>query len=175
MPNKLTIGIVVAAVAMAGLVAFSYMPKQSVSPEEKIENFHLQYSRQTLINGGEAGGLYTDKADILTIENNGSASYLATDSDGKQVSERKFNLTTDTLRSLEGLLSETGFMQIPQTDYNAGANVSTYTKYDLQVSLNGQDKRLDWVNQTSGGSVPAIILNVGSRLDQIIVNGTGNS
>jgi len=167
--SKVTIAVIAAVGLMVGLVILSSIPRQSGSPLEKISNFHLEFSKQHQIESAQAGALHTSRAEILTIENNGSATYFLTNSDRNESKEYKFVMDSMDMNSLKSVISETGFMQIPQLDYQAKEGVANFTKYTLHIRIDNEEKTINWVDQSSyGGTIPPIIQDIGSRLDAII-------
>ena len=83
--------------------------------------------------------------------------------------ERRFSVSSEEMKVLRELFLNTGFMQIPTTNYEERSGLANFTRYELSV-LSGEDSQLiHWVNpEASNGSIPSIIINAGSRLDAMI-------
>lgn len=120
----------------------------------------VEYRRTHIPAAGEvaAGG------SILAVASDGSATFSVSGS-----SDKKFSLTSEELGRIKGLVLETGFMQIPKTDYPAREGAADYTAYLLTVTAEGKQKTIRWVSPGAhDGTIPPIILNVGAQLDDLI-------
>jgi type II secretory pathway pseudopilin PulG len=166
--------IVIAAVvavmlALILLPSFNNNNKSTTSTDAQAQ-LSLQYDRQQLSRREPNAVLAATSADILTIENDGSAKYR------KLVgapNEKTFTITSDEMRQLKGLILDTGFMTIPATDYMQKEGLVNVTKYTIKVNANSSssnnEKTINWVDPDSyNGTIPPIIINVGSTLDSII-------
>jgi hypothetical protein len=167
MATKFLIAIAAVVAAMAVLIL---LPRFNSGPSATDETqVSLEYSRQHL-SRIESGQLAATSAELLTIENDGSAKYR------KLVGapdEKAFMLSSDDLKRLKDLILETGFMQIPDANYQQNQGLASVTQYTLKVNVGGSTKTINWVDQESNDSVPSIIGNVGAQLDDIITRYTG--
>lgn len=111
-------------------------------------------------------GLYeVSMRQVLSINNDGSATYLGA---GEQL-ERRFSVSSEEMKVLRELFVNTGFMQIPATNYEEKSGLANFTRYELSVRSGEETQLIHWVNpEASSGPIPAIIINAGSRLDSII-------
>lgn len=111
-------------------------------------------------------GLYdVSGRQILSISNDGSARYVG----GEQQLDRRFSVSGEEMKVLRELFLNTGFMQIPATNYEEKSGLANFTRYELSVRSGEDSQSIRWVNpEASNGSIPAIIINAGSRLDDII-------
>jgi len=156
----IVIGAVVAA--MAVLIVLPSFNKGPAATDQTQMN--LEYSRQHL-SRIENGQFAATSAETLTIENDGSAKY------GKLVGapdEKAFRISNDDLKRLKDLIVETGFMQIPNANYQQREGLANVTQYTLKVIAAGNTKSINWVDPNSNDNIPSIISNVGTQLDGII-------
>lgn len=133
----------------------------------------LQYNRQRLTRTS-TGLLAATSADILTIENNGSATYrkLVGASD-----QRTFLVGNDDMKQLKDLIIGSGFLNIPPTDYKQKEGLTHLVKYTLKVDVgesnnNNISKTFNWADSVSYDGSPTLpppsITNIEFNLDGII-------
>ncbi len=145
---------------MVVLIALPNLNRQSNT--DQVSDFRIEYSKQRLVRSET--GLAASSAEILTIDSRGLATHSAGQSDEKQL-----QLSSEEFGRLKGLILETGFMQIPRTDYLQKEGLSEFTKYTLKVTAEGSQKTINWVDAASyEGTIPPIISNVGLQLDGVI-------
>jgi predicted ATP-binding protein involved in virulence len=139
----------------------------TVNPEDVMT---LEYTKEHLkkISFGLTQSIGADIAEVLTVQNDGSTTYSLT-KNGNSEPDVKYQLTSDELKQLKSLIKETGFMDIPDTDYQVKPDLNEYEKYGLQATFNGKTVNLHWSDQNSSQQfVPPIIMQVQSNLDDII-------
>jgi hypothetical protein len=162
MATKFLIVIVAVVVAM---VVLALLPRfNSGSSATDQTQVSLEYNRQHL-SRLENGEFAATSAEVLTIKNDGSAKY------SKLVGapdEKTFTIRSDDLKQLKDLIIETGFMQIPDANYQQRLGLSSVTEYTLKVNADSSAKTINWVDPHSNDNVPSIISNVGAQLDDII-------
>lgn len=143
--------------------------QQGVTPAASPQEISLEYSRQHLTRT-EAGSLAAASAELLTIENDGTVTYRKIGEQDDDGGERRFTLGEEEVKRLKGLILETGFMQIPKTQYQQKEGLDSFTKYTLKVRAGGESKTISWVDPDSydGTVIPPIITNIGSQMDMII-------
>ena len=130
----------------------------------------LEYTKEHLkkISFGLTQSIGADTAEVLTIQNDGSAVYSLTEN-GYSNPDVKYQLSSDELKRLKAVIKETGFMDIPDTNYLAKPDLNEYEKYGLQVTLNGNTVNFQWPDHNSSQEfVPPIMTQVQSNLDGII-------
>ncbi len=143
---------------MAALIALPNLNQQ----QEEQSMPGIEYSRQQLARTDQ--GLVTQSADLLSISEDGSATHMQV---GGQ--ERRLTLSSEELGRIRALILETGFMQIPVTNYPQSDDAAEFTKYTLRVRTEDGQKTFNWVNpEAHEGVIPPIILNIGSQLDAVI-------
>lgn len=143
------------------------IPSVLVNPEDVMT---LEYTKEHLkkISFGLTQSIGADTAEVLTIQNDGSVTYSLT-KNGTSEPEMKYQLSSDDLKKLKSLIKETGFMDVPSTDYQVKSDLSEFEKYGLQASFNDKNVNLHWSDQNSSQQfVPPIITQVQANLDNII-------
>lgn len=137
-----------------------------LNPEDVLS---LQYTKEHLekISFGLTQSIGADTAEVLTIQNDGSAVYSLT-KNGYSNPDVKFQLSKDDLTKLKSLFKESGFIGIPDTVYQVKPDANNYEKYGLQATLNGKTVNLQWADQNASQEfVPPIVTRVQSALDNI--------
>lgn len=143
------------------------IPSVAVNPDDVIS---IEYSKQHLkkISFGLTQSIGAQKTEVLTISNDGQASYSLT-KDGYSEPDKKYQLSKQDVTRLTALVKETGFMQIPQTSFPIKSDLDEYDKYGLQVTLNGKSVTVSWPDQNSTQEfIPPLINQVQYSLDGII-------
>jgi hypothetical protein len=157
MAKKFLIAVAGIVAVMAALVVLPGVSKQSGS-------LSIEYYRDNMVRD-ESGRYNVAVRETLKIGNDGSASYSS--SAGQP--ERRFTISGDEMKVLRELFLNTGFMDIPKTDYPEKAGLANYTRYELSVADEDDTQSIRWVNPEAGNeSTPSIIVNAGTRLDAII-------
>jgi len=142
------------------------VPSVAVNPQDVIT---LEYSKEHLkkVSFGLTQNIGADTAEVLTIQNDGSAIYSLT-KNGYTEPDVKYQLSTEELKQIKALIKETGFMDIPDTNYQVKPDLNEYEKYTLEVIFNGKKVDFQWPDQNSSQQfVPPIITQVQSNLDNI--------
>ncbi|HEX6067320.1 MAG TPA: hypothetical protein VFZ05_00840 [Nitrososphaera sp.] len=156
MAKKFVLVLAAAVAVMAVLIA---LPNLSQQPQQALS---IEYSRQHIERTSE--GSVTRSAELLSIAQDGSATYTLVGGP-----ERTVAITNEEMDRLRALITETGFLQIPTTNYPQSEDATDFTRYTLRVSTNESQKTFNWVNaEASTSIVPPIITNVGSQLDAIM-------
>lgn len=164
--NKFVFVIAGIVIVMAVLIALPSVSQQPASQDVTIE-----YNRQHLTKTG-GGLLVTTQLETLTIDKDGSATYTKTDPRQKNLPvPQQFSLSRDELARIKGLVLETGFMDIPNTDYPQSQNASDFASYTLSIKTPDRQKTVNWVEPAAyDGTIPPLITNVGNQLDGIIAS-----
>ena len=143
------------------------IPSAAVNSDDVIT---LEYTKEHLkkISFGLTQSIGADTAEVLMIQNDGSATYGLT-KDGNSQPDIKYQLNSDELKKIKSLIKETGFMDIPDTDFQVKPDLNEYEKYGLQVTLNAQTVNLHWADENASQQfIPPIITQVQSNLDGVI-------
>lgn len=150
--------------ALAGIVAImaALIALPNLSQQPPRETLSVEYSRQHVTRTDQ--GLVTQSAELLTISEDGSVTYSPV---GGQ--ERRVSLSGEGFGRIRALILETGFLQIPVTNYPQSDGAADFTKYTLRVWTDDGQKTFNWVSpEAHDGVIPPIILNVGSQLDAVV-------
>ncbi len=150
--------------ALAGIVAImaALIAIPNLSRQPAQDTLSIEYSRQHVARTDQ--GLVTQSAELLSIAEDGSATYTPI---GGQ--ERRISLSGEELARIRALLLETGFTQIPITNYPQSEEADDFTRYTLRVRTGDGQKTFNWVSpEAHSGVIPPIILNVGSHLDAVM-------
>lgn len=145
-------------------------PEVSSSIVNSGDTLTLQYTREHLekVSFGLTQSIGADTAEVLTIQNDGSAVYSLT-KNGYSNADVKYQISDEELTSLKSLIKETGFAYIPDTIYQVKPDASAYEKYGLQLTFDGKTVNLQWADQNASQQfIPPIITQVQSTLDGII-------
>jgi hypothetical protein len=154
-------------VALVLLPSFNNSNNNNPTATDQMK-LNLEYDRQQLTRTDSSTGgiLAATSADILTIQNDGSAKFR------KLLGapyEKTFTLSSDDMKQLRGLIFDTGFMNIPTVDYKQKEGLANVTEYTLKINANETSKIMSWVNTNSyNGTIPPLITNVGFTLDNIL-------
>ncbi|MDE1829901.1 MAG: hypothetical protein KGI25_06240 [Thaumarchaeota archaeon] len=143
------------------------VPSSEVNSEDVMT---LQYTKEHLqkISFGVTQSIGADIAEVLTIQNDGSAVYSLT-KNGYSNPDVKYQLSNEELTSLKALIKETGFVDIPDAVYQAKPDASNYEKYGLQVTFDGKTVNLQWTDANASQEfIPPIITQMQSTLDGMI-------
>ncbi|HEY8139891.1 MAG TPA: hypothetical protein VIE86_02280 [Nitrososphaera sp.] len=161
MVSKFAIAIVAGAVVMIALVLF---PGFDQSPERN--RLDLEYSKQFLTRSVN-GSLFASNAQLLVIRDDGSATY--TNITGPAIEEKSFTIGSEELKSLRGLILETGFMQIPVSELPQQEGLANFTKYTIRAQADTDAKTISWTESDSiGETAPALIYAIRDPLEGII-------
>jgi hypothetical protein len=167
--NKFVFAIVGIVIVMAVLIA---MPNISRQPSDN--DIAIEYARQhqTKTEGGQEKGLIvTTQLDTLNIDKEGAATLTITDPRQNNIQVPKhFTLNGQQFARIKGLILDTGFMDVPKTDYPQSQNASnSFISYTLSIQTTNRQKTISWVEPDAyAGSIPPIITNIGTQLDGVI-------
>lgn len=142
------------------------IPNVAVNADDVIS---VEYSKQHLkkISFGLTQSIGADTTEVLTISNDGQATYSLT-KNGYSEPDKKYQFSSDEVKSLTALIKETGFMAIPSTAYPVKSDLSEYDKFGLQVTLDGKSVNIQWPDQNSTDEfIPPLITHVQNRLDNM--------
>ena len=159
-------------VIFAILIAISLITQQEVPPTAVLstDKITVEYTKHQLklVSFGvteRAGSQFTE---ILTIKDDGEIKYSVIE-EGYPKPDKKSTIDPEKLKKLTALIKETGFMEIPSESFPVRESVSDYQKSSIKVTLNGQIRQLNWVEQNATEKfVPPIITMIELELDQSI-------
>jgi hypothetical protein len=130
-------------------------------------NLEIEYTKQRLTKIGD--DFVVTKTELLRISKDRAATYSTTDLRlDIQTIEDGFIVISEYYNKLKGLILETGFVEIPRTDYlQVAEGVDAYTRYMLTIRTGDSQKTFNWVDAYDG-TVPYLIETAGTELDAII-------
>lgn len=166
MVNKFLIGIAAIVIVMATLIALP-------SVTQPTSNLEVDYGKQRMSRSGTE--FVTTNNELVHISKDGSATYSSSDPrTSAPAVEKQFSLNSEEMSSLRGLLTETGFMEIPQADYaQVKDGAGDFTKYTLTVKSGDATKTFAWVDSdVSKVAVPSIITKAGFQIDSLVQSKT---
>lgn len=134
MVNKFVFAIAGIVVAMAVLIALPNVSQQPQSSQQ--QDITIEYNRQHMAK--EGGLLVTTQLETLSIGKDGSATYTRTDprqGSAPASQQQQLSLSADELARIKGLILETGFIDVPNTDYPQSQNASDFLSYSLCYAL----------------------------------------
>lgn len=155
-------------IVMAVLIAIP-----NVSQQPTARDITVDYTKQHMIKtDAEKGLLVTKQVETLTIDKDGSATYTKTDPSQKNSAvPQEFSLNRDDFAKIKSLVLDTGFIDIPKTDYVPSQNASNFVSYTLSIKTQETQKTINWVEMGAyNGTIPPIITNIGTQLDGIIAS-----
>ena len=165
MVSKFVIAIFAVIAVMIALLLFPGFDNDQL-PEER-SRLDLEYSKQLLIRSGN-GSLVASNAQLLVIRNDGTATY--TNITGSNIEEKAFTIGSEELKSLWGLILETGFMQIPVSELPLQEGLASFTKYTIKAQTDTDANTISWTeSESSEETAPALIVNIQDQLEDIIV------
>jgi len=161
------IPVIFALLIAISLVTQQEVPITAVLPSDKIT---IEYTKHQLklVSFGvteRAGSQFTE---ILTIKDDGEIKYGVIE-EGYPKPDKKSTIDPEKLKKLTAMIKETGFMEIPSESFPVREGVSDYQKSTIKVTLNGQLRQINWVEQNATEKfVPPIITMIELELDHII-------
>ncbi len=159
-------------VIFAILIAVSLITQQEVIPTSVLstDKITMEYTKHQLklVSFGVTERTGSQFTEILTIKDDGEIKYGVIE-EGYPKPDIKSTLDPEKLKKLTALIKETGFMEIPSESFPVREGVSDYQKSSIKVTLNGQMRQINWVEQNATEKfVPPIITIIELELDQII-------
>lgn len=161
-----SIPIIFAILIAIPMITNPQIPFSAVNVDDKIT---VEFTKHHLkkISLGVTDRITPQKSEILTISNEGNVRYLVT-ADGVPQPEKTIMIGRDQVKKLIAMVKETGFMKIPIDSIAPNDDALEYAKFSLKVTLNGETKQIQWVEQNATSSfVPPIVTMLGSELQNI--------
>jgi hypothetical protein len=161
------IPIIFAIIIAVSLISQKEVPITAVLPTDKIT---IEYTKHQLklVSFGVTERTGSQFTEILTIKDDGKINYGII-KEGYPQPDKKSILEPEKLKKLTALIKETGFMEIPSESFPVHQDVSEYQKSSIKVTLNGQVRQINWVEQNATEKfIPPIITMVELELDHIV-------
>ena len=157
---------IISLIILFPLITKTEIPFSAVTSYDTIEfeltRFHIDASPFDVINR-----ITIEKTELLKIQNDGSVTYSVVSADLQE--EKSIKIDSDRMLFLAGLIKETGFIHIPEDNFNIKEDVEKYVKTTLKVTLNQKDIRISWPDQEATDEfIPPIITMVEAELQGII-------
>ncbi len=159
-------------VIIALLISIPMLTKTEIpiSAANSFDRIDIEYTKHQLkkISYGVTERTGSQKAEILSIKDNGDVKYTLSDQGYLQPTIQS-KLDPQKLSKIKALIKETGFMTIPSQSFEILDNVTEYQKSNVRITLNGITHRVHWPEQNAtDGFIPPIITMIENELDGII-------
>ncbi|HXV66321.1 MAG TPA: hypothetical protein VD731_03695 [Nitrosopumilaceae archaeon] len=161
------IPVIIAIIFGVSIITHQEIPTTAVVQEDEIS---IEYTKHQLklVSFGVSERTGSQLTEILTIKNDGEIKYSMIE-EGYQKPDKKSTISGDKLKKITALIKETGFMEIPSESFPVKDGIENYQKTTIKVTLNGQIRQIQWVEQNATDKfVPPIISIIELELDQII-------
>lgn len=161
-----SVPIIFAIMIAIPMIVNPQIPFSATNADDRIS---IEFTKHHLqkISLGVTDRITPQKSEILTISNEGNLRYLVT-TDGVPQPEKTDSLERDDVKKFIAIVKETGFMKIPSDSITANDDVSEYNKYSLKVTLNGDTKQIQWVEQNATSAlIPPILSQIQSSLENV--------
>ncbi|ABK76715.1 hypothetical protein CENSYa_0069 [Cenarchaeum symbiosum A] len=158
---------IVAVLIAIPLLTQPEIPSSAANPSDRIE---IEYTRHQLrtVSHGVTERTGSHLTEILIIDDDGSLRYTVTE-DGVPVPEVAGSIDGPTLKRLEALIKETGFLAMPSDSFPITEGIDEYQKSSVRVTLNGVRNQIHWPEQNATErTIPPIVTRVGEELDAIM-------
>lgn len=162
-----SVPIVMAVLIAIPMITNPQIPFTAANADDRME---VEFTKHEIkkISFGLTDRLVPQRTEILKIHENGNARYLVT-TDGAPQPEKTLSLDRGEIRRLTALVKETGFMHLPTNQILADEQQTEYTKFTLKVTLNGNTRQMQWVEQNATSTlIPPILTHVESNLDGVL-------
>lgn len=168
--KKMLIGAAVIPIIIALVIAIPKISPGGDQTATSASSIRIEFVKEDIkrISYGvteRAGAL---KSETLLIDEKGQAFYNV-NVEGEKGEQRRFQLGSQDVKRLKSLIADTGFMQIPKSDFAVKDAASEFTKYTLKVTLDNQTKTVQWVNESASEDfVPPLLTMLSDTLAQIV-------
>jgi hypothetical protein len=137
----------------------------SVSTFIRIEFIKEDIKRLSYGVTERAGAL---KSESLIIDEKGQAFYDIK-VEGEKGSQTRFQVNSQDMKRLKALITDTGFMQIPKSEFAVKDDVSEFVRYTLKVNLDNQVKTVQWAEESASKDfAPPLLTMLADNLTKIV-------
>ena len=143
------------------------IPYSAANPDDRLE---LEYARHHLatVSFGITDRVGSQKSEILRISEDGAATYALIEG-GVSLPEKRFALDGEQMLRLTAFVKETGIASIPADSFPVREGSTDYLRSVLDVTLNGQHRRIIWPEQNATDAfVPPLLAQLEEKLDGIV-------
>lgn len=147
-------------------------PSADQAPAASVSLVRIEFIKEDIkrVSYGvteRAGAL---KSEALTIDGKGRAFYDVR-VEGEKGSQTRFQVSSQDMKRLNALIADTGFMQIPKSDFAVKDDASEFTRYTLNVNLGNQAKMVQWADESASKDfVPPLLTKISDTLTEIVKN-----
>lgn len=137
----------------------------SVATQLRIE-FMKEDMKRVIFGVTETIG--AQKSEKLIVNNNGDAIYNLS-IEGEKGSQTRFKVSLLEVKRLRSLIVDTGFMQIPKSEFGVKDDATEFTRYTFTVSFDSNTKSIQWFNEEASKEfVPALLVMLADEMQKII-------
>lgn len=172
MSKKVLIGAAAIPIVIALVIA---IPKISPGGEQTATSttasfMRIEFTKEDVrvISFGVTERVGALRSESLVIDEKGQAFYDVK-VEGEKGSQNRFKVSSQDMKRLKSLITDTGFMQIPKSEFEAKEDVEEYTRFTIKVDLDGQEKTVQWADPSVAQDfVPPLLIMLADRLGEII-------
>ncbi len=167
-------GLIIAAAIPIVIALVIAIPKISPGSEQAAVSaatqLRIEFMKEDMkrIIFGVTETIGAQKSEKLIINNNGDAIYNLS-IEGEKGSQTRFKVSSVEVKRLKSLIVDTGFMQIPKSEFGVKDDATEFTRYTLKVSLDSNTKSIQWFNEEASKEfVPALLVMLADEMQKII-------
>ncbi|MFQ5940170.1 MAG: hypothetical protein ACE5KA_00515 [Nitrososphaerales archaeon] len=171
--KKMLIGAAIIPIIIALAIAVPKMYPNGDQPSStnasllRIEFIKEDMKRVSHVVTERAGAL---RSETLIIDEKRQAFYDVK-VEGEKGFQTRFQVNLQDMKRLKALITDTGFMQIPKSEFVPTDDAQEFTRYTLKVTLDNQAKTIQWVDESSSKDfVPPLLVMLSDTLAKIIEN-----
>lgn len=164
----------IAAAVIPIIIALAIaIPKLSPSGDQTATSaspLRIEYIKEDMkrISYGVTERTGALKSETLLIDEKGQA-YYNLNIEGEKGSQTKFQVSQQDMKRLKAIITDTGFMFIPKSEFAIKEDANEFTRYTLKITLDNQVKTVQWVNEdASQDFVPPLLIMLSDTLTKIV-------
>jgi len=161
------IPVILAILIVIPMLTMEEIPTSAINSNDKIG---IEFTKHDLriVSFGVTEKTIADSTQVLTIDNDGLVQYTEI-KDSVNKSQFTSSISNEQLQKLSAMIKETGFMSIPKESFPIKADVESYTKFTVKITLNDAKIQIFWPEQDATEKfIPPIVTAVESELVDII-------
>lgn len=167
-------GLIIAAAIPIVIAMIIAIPKISPGSEQAAVSaatqLRIEFMKEDMkrVIFGVTETIGAQKSEKLIVNNNGDAIYNLS-IEGEKGSQTRFKVSLLEVKRLRSLIVDTGFMQIPKSEFGVKDDATEFTRYTLTVSLDSNTKSIQWFNEEASKEfVPALLVMLADEMQKII-------
>lgn len=169
--KKMLIGFAVIPIIIALVIAIPKISPagEQVSPTTPIV-MRIEFTKEDVkrVSYGVTERLGALESRKLIIDEKGQAFYDVT-IEGEKGFQTRFQVNSQDLKRLKALVTDTGFMQIPKSEFAVKDNAREFTRYTLNINMNNQAKIVRWADEEASEEfVPPLVTRISDTLTEIV-------